>query len=51
MQDFNDLSDEAAVILEPAAGGVHSALKAKIQSGDVVVVQGAGTMGLSLIHI
>lgn len=45
----SDLSDEAAVILEPAAGGVHSALKAKIQSGDVVVVQGAGTMGLCAI--
>ena len=44
-----DLSDEAAVILEPAAGGVHSALKGKIQSDDVVVIQGAGTMGLCAI--
>jgi len=45
----SDLCDEAAVILEPAAGGVHSALKAKIQPDDVVVVQGAGTMGLCAI--
>lgn len=44
-----DISDEGAVILEPAAGGVHTALKAKIQSGDVVVVQGSGTMGLCSI--
>ncbi len=42
----SDISDEGAVILEPAAVGVHTALKAKIESGDVVVVQGAGTMGL-----
>jgi threonine dehydrogenase-like Zn-dependent dehydrogenase len=45
----SDLSDEAAVILEPAAGGVHSALKGKIQPDDVVVIQGAGTMGLCAI--
>jgi len=44
-----DISDEGAVILEPAAGGVHTALKAKVQSGDVVVVQGSGTMGLCSI--
>lgn len=41
-----DLSDEAAVMLEPAAGGVHTALKARIEPGDTVVVQGTGTMGL-----
>ena len=45
----DDISDEGAVILEPAAGGVHTALKAKIQAGDVVVVQGSGTMGLCSI--
>ena len=42
----SDLSDEGAVILEPAAVGVHTALKAKVEPGGVVVVQGAGTMGL-----
>ncbi len=42
----SDMSDEGAVILEPAAVGVHTALKAKVEPGGVVVVQGAGTMGL-----
>lgn len=45
----DSLSDEAAVMLEPAAGGVHAALKANIQPGDTVVVQGAGTMGLCAV--
>ena len=39
-------SDEAAVMLEPAAGGVHAALKAQIEPGASVAVLGAGTMGL-----
>lgn len=39
------LSDEDAVMLEPAAGGVHAAAKAQVDGG-IVVVQGAGTMGL-----
>ncbi|WP_420639403.1 zinc-dependent alcohol dehydrogenase [Candidatus Poriferisocius sp.] len=42
----DDLSDEAAVMLEPAAGGVHAALKAHVQPGASVAVLGAGTMGL-----
>ena len=45
----DDLSDEAAVVLEPAAGGVHTAFKAKVQPGDTVAVQGSGTMGLCSI--
>ena len=39
-------SDEAAVMLEPAAGGVHAALKAAVEPGASVAVLGAGTMGL-----
>lgn len=39
-------SDEAAVMLEPAAGGVHAALKAQVEPGASVAVLGAGTMGL-----
>ena len=31
-----DLDDEAAVMLEPAAGGVHTAFKARIEPGDTV---------------
>ena len=44
----DDVSDEDAVMLEPAAGGVHAAAKAQIDGG-VVLVQGAGTMGLVTI--
>ena len=46
------LSDEDAVMLEPAAGGVHAAAKAAahgLVDDGVVVVQGAGTMGLVTI--
>ncbi len=42
----DDIDDAAAVMLEPAAGGVHTAFRARIEPGDTVVVQGAGTMGL-----
>lgn len=42
----DDMSDEAAVMIEPVAGGVHTAFKARIEPGDTVVVQGSGTMGL-----
>ena len=42
----DDFTDEAAVMLEPAAGGVHAALKAQVQAGDTIAVLGAGTMGL-----
>ncbi len=45
----DDFSDEAAVILEPAAGGVHAALKGEISSTDTVAVIGSGTMGLATI--
>ena len=40
------LSDEAAVMLEPAAGGIHAAVKAQVEPGTSVAVLGAGTMGL-----
>ncbi len=43
------LSDEAAVMLEPAAGGVHAALKGRVQPGETVLVLGAGTMGLCTV--
>ncbi|NNE72438.1 MAG: zinc-binding dehydrogenase [Acidimicrobiales bacterium] len=45
----DDLSDEAAVMLEPAAGGVHAAAKAQIDDGATVLVLGCGTMGLATI--
>ena len=40
------MSDELAVMIEPAAGGVHAALRSGAQPGDTVAVVGAGTMGL-----
>lgn len=42
----DDLDDDAAVMLEPAAGGVHAALRSAVTPGATVVVLGAGTMGL-----
>lgn len=42
----DELSDEAAVMIEPTAVGVHAACKAKVEPGQTVAVLGAGTMGL-----
>jgi threonine dehydrogenase-like Zn-dependent dehydrogenase len=42
----DDLSDEAAVMVEPTACAVHGALRWPIREGDLVVVLGAGTLGL-----
>ena len=41
-----DMSDEAAVMVEPTACAVHGALAAGPVAGEVVVVLGAGTLGL-----
>jgi threonine dehydrogenase-like Zn-dependent dehydrogenase len=43
------LSDEAAVMVEPAACAVHAALAARVTEGSSVVVLGAGTLGLCTI--
>src|SRR3989442_1108003 len=40
------LSDEAAVLIEPFACCVHAALRGGASKDDVVVVSGAGTIGL-----
>lgn len=45
----DELSDEAAVMVEPAAVGVHAAMKAKVSEGQTVAVLGAGTMGLMAV--
>ncbi|MEL7155883.1 MAG: zinc-binding dehydrogenase [Actinomycetota bacterium] len=42
----DDLADEAAVMIEPTAVGVHAALKANVEPGQTVAVLGCGTMGL-----
>jgi threonine dehydrogenase-like Zn-dependent dehydrogenase len=38
--------DEAAVMVEPTACAVHAAFRAGVADGDLVVVLGAGTLGL-----
>jgi threonine dehydrogenase-like Zn-dependent dehydrogenase len=43
------LSDEAAVMVEPAACAVHAALAAGVTEGSNVVVLGAGTLGLCTV--
>lgn len=44
-----DLSDEAAVMIEPAACGVHAALSTGIEPDGTVTVIGSGTLGLVTI--
>lgn len=43
------LSDEEAVLVEPAACAVHAALASGVEAGAVVAVIGAGTVGLTTI--
>ncbi len=45
----DSLSDEAAVLIEPFACCVHAALRGGAGKEDVVVVSGAGTIGLLTI--
>jgi len=45
----DDLSDEDAVMVEPAACAVHAACAADIAGGERVMVLGAGTLGLCVI--
>lgn len=45
----DDVSDEAAVMVEPIACALHAVLKADVQPGAKVAVIGAGTMGLGSI--
>jgi threonine dehydrogenase-like Zn-dependent dehydrogenase len=43
------VSDEAAVMVEPSACGIHAALAAGDLSGATVAVLGAGTLGLTVL--
>ena len=45
----DELSDEAAVLIEPLACAVHAVLRADVSPGSTVLVSGAGTMGLLTI--
>lgn len=42
----DSMTDETAVVVEPAAVGVHAALRSGASAGSTVAVVGAGTMGL-----
>jgi len=44
-----DLTDEAAVMVEPAACAVHAACSAAPSSGSSIIVIGAGTLGLCTV--
>jgi threonine dehydrogenase-like Zn-dependent dehydrogenase len=46
----DDVSDEQAVLLEPAAVGLRAALRRRAQSGDRVMVLGCGTIGLMALQ-
>jgi threonine dehydrogenase-like Zn-dependent dehydrogenase len=40
---------ELAVLIEPLSCGFHAVDRARIEAGDVVVIAGAGTLGLGMI--
>jgi len=42
----DDLSDEDAVLVEPAACAIHGALRAEPEDGHTIALIGAGTLGL-----
>ncbi len=42
----DDLTDQAAVLVEPTACAVHGAMRARVRPGDTVAIIGAGTLGL-----
>jgi len=44
-----DMSDEAAVLVEPVACAVHAALAPQMPQGCLVAIVGAGTIGLSTL--
>jgi threonine dehydrogenase-like Zn-dependent dehydrogenase len=44
-----DLSRRAAALIEPLACSIHAVQRANIQFEDVVVIAGAGTLGLGMI--
>lgn len=45
----DELTDEDAVMVEPAACGIHAALAARVPEGGTVAVIGSGTLGLTVI--
>jgi len=46
----DDMSYEAAAVIEPIAVGIHAVRQAPVMEGDIVVVLGAGTIGLATLQ-
>ena len=46
----DSISDDEAIMMEPAAVGVHAVLRAAPKKGDKVLVLGAGAIGLCVIQ-
>lgn len=44
-----DIPMEKAILIEPFACSLHAVQRAQIQLGDVVVISGAGTLGLGMV--
>ncbi|WP_079527993.1 MDR/zinc-dependent alcohol dehydrogenase-like family protein [Halobacillus hunanensis] len=44
-----DLPIEEAILIEPYACSLHAVQRAQVQLGDVVVLSGAGTLGLGMV--
>src|SRR5699024_7641097 len=44
-----DLPLEKAILIEPFACSLHAVQRAQVQLGDVVVLSGAGTLGLGMV--
>ncbi len=46
-----NVSDEAAVIMEPAAVAVRAVLRRQIDPGEKILIIGAGIIGLLILHV
>jgi L-iditol 2-dehydrogenase len=46
-----DFPMEIAVLTEPVAGAVHAVERGRIEFGDVVVISGAGPIGLAMVGL
>lgn len=47
---YDEITDEQAVMVEPAAVSIHAALCAPPEKGEKVLVMGCGTIGLGLVQ-
>jgi L-iditol 2-dehydrogenase len=46
---LNSMTAQAGVFLEPLAVGVHALSRAAVRPGDIVVIQGAGAVGMGAL--